>query len=1022
MTKLIFSFLIFFCALTFVFETKTQGQNNLQPVGLQVEYQTEPLGIGTKTPRFSWRLSDPNFTQNQKQTAYQILVATNKILLSKNNADVWNSGKVESDQSLLIPYSGKSELKSSREYYWKVHVFDQNGMPTAWSEPARFVTGILNELDWSNTSFNNAPWMKHPSAKRTQHIWFRKNLHLNNEPQAIFAHIASLGHHELYINGQKVDDSVLAPALTNFQKRLFYVTYDISKLLKKGDNTVAIWFSSGWASYDCLKLTPLLRAKINGLDSANQSVIFHSDSTWRCAVSNSSDAVEIFTFNNNGGEIVDARNENPDWNKPDFDDSQWENVATQTYDIELTPQDIPPSRIIETIPAKQIIDLGGGRYKIDFGKNFTGWLNLKFHGLSAGDKITIGSADDEKTFCDFNIRNFFISSGKDGEIFQNRFNYVAGRYANLELSQSVTNGVIEIEKAVYGKLDEPDATVDATEAVKKIVTSGKSNFAVIEITKAVGDPKPNVMKTLTINYKVNDKPQTLSVKDGETAVLLYGEWKQPPRLEDCTAYAVSTDLKRTGHFKSSNELFNKIYETDIWTFLANTQEGYTSDCPHRERCGYGEVATACSWGLGLPNFDAGAYYQKVVRDWGDVQIDNDWGNVAVRDRGDAQDDNGWVRHVAPQPNSIHWGGAMWSSAGMNVAMHHYQHYGDKQIIEMIYPTAKRWLEFLDANTKDGLLQQYHKKNNGHFLGDWLAPHSRSEFGNSIQAVYFNNCVYAMNLETFINFAKLLGREDDVTLYRERLKKLRQAIHAQFYNKANATYCTGTQVQNAFAILTGVTPNAKLEEPTEKHFFLDSIAAIAEDSVVGVTKGNELAKVAASIHNDLNGKHPYFDMGSSGLTVLLKYFVAHPEEGKTVAKILNKTEFPGYGYFIDQGETTWPEDWKIDVPSKIHTCYTGISGWLIKGLCGIQPDTRQPGYKHFIIRPQIVDEVTFAEASVESPYGRIFSRWERYNDGNDKKIIISVVVPPNTTASVYGPDGKNIVDPLPSGKYKLTIKN
>jgi alpha-L-rhamnosidase len=136
----LFSILIFFCGLTVIFATETQGQNNLQPVGLQVEYQTEPLGISTKTPRFSWKLSDPNFTQGQKQTAYQIFVASNKTLLSEDNADVWNSGKVESDQSVLVPYGRTNNLKSSCEYYWKVQVFDKDGKPTAWSEPARFVT------------------------------------------------------------------------------------------------------------------------------------------------------------------------------------------------------------------------------------------------------------------------------------------------------------------------------------------------------------------------------------------------------------------------------------------------------------------------------------------------------------------------------------------------------------------------------------------------------------------------------------------------------------------------------------------------------------------------------------------------------------------------------------------------------------------------------------------------------------------------------------------------------------------
>jgi alpha-L-rhamnosidase len=822
-------------------------------------------------------MNDPKHEKGRHQTGYHILVASSLKKLTETGADVWNSGRINSPQSLLVPFEGE-KLRSGSAYFWKVMVYDELSRPSKWSKPARFVTGVLDSAEW-----DAAPWIRHPDAPQTKHIWFRKNIKLKTVSEAALIHVASLGHHELYVNGKKADNSVLAPALTDFQKRLFYVTYDVSRLLKRGDNTVAVWFAPGWASYDCFKLTPLLRVKSDGLDAADGAT-FNSDASWRCAVSNSEDVRKIFTFNNNGGEIVDARGENSDWNKPGFDDSQWKNAATQNCDIKLVAQDIPPSRIIETISAKKITDLGNGKYKIDFGKNFTGWLNIKFRGLSAGDTVTIGSADDEKTLCDFNIRNFFISSGKDGETFQNRFNYVAGRYANLE-------GL-----------------------------------------------------------------------------------KKPPVLKDCSAYAVSTDLKRTGHFKSSSELFNKIYETDIWTFFANTQEGYTSDCPHRERCGYGEVATACSWGLGLPNLDAGAYYRKVVRDWCDVQTEDGWG-----------------RHTAPQPNNAHWGGAMWSSAGMNVAQHHYQHYGDREIIETVYPTAKRWLEFLHANTKDSLLAQYHLHNKGHFLGDWLAPHSRSEFGGSVQSVYFNNCVYAMNLETFIQFAKLLGRNDDAALYGERLDQLRKAIHAKFYDEKTATYCDGTQVQNAFALLTGVTPE---NEPDE--YLLSDFGMDGSSGTRVVTALTERERVAAHIHSDMNGEHPYFDMGSSGLTVLLKYLVAHPEEGGTAAKIMSRTTFPGYGYFIDQGENTWPEDWKINVPSKIHTCYTGIAAWFTKGLCGIQPDS--DGYRHFSVKPFIVDKVDFAEASVASPYGDIVSRWER----KGREIILSVTVPPGTSATVYIP--------------------
>jgi alpha-L-rhamnosidase len=833
-----------------------QPKSGLTPVELQCEYQTEPLGIDVPAPRFGWQLSDSKHVRGQAQTAYYMLVASSLDKLTETEADVWNSGKIDSPQSVLIPFGGE-KLLSSSAYFWKVRVYDKDGNPSEWSKPARFVTALLDPNEW-----NEAAWIHHPEAPRVKHIWFRKNLTLDAEPDAIFIHVASLGHHELYINGQKADDRVLAPALTNFDKRLFYVTYDISNLLKKGDNTVGVWYASGWANYDCFSQTPALRVRLDGKDDKGELLTLVSDETWRCAVSNSEDTRQVRTFDNNGGEIVDARAYIPDWNSPSFDDSQWAYAARAAGNdaVTLEAHDIDPSRVIDVFAAQKITDAGDGVYKIDFGKNFTGWLNIRFSGLSAGDTVVIGSADDDKSFADFNIYNVFVSSGKDGELFSNRFNYVAGRYANIKgLSQA---------------------------------------------------PKP----------------------------------------EDVTALAVSTDLQRTGKFNSSNELFNNIFETDLWTFLANTTEGYTSDCPHRERCGYGEVATATSWGIGLPNYDAGAFYRNIVRNWRDVQLPGGWG-----------------RNTAPQPNDYHWGGAMWSSAGLNVAWEHYLHYGDKQILELIYPTAVRWLEFLQANVSKGLLRKY-RDNDGQFLGDWLAPGSRNEFGSSRQALYFNNCVYAMNLETFVKIAILLDKSGDAALYDERLTALRLAIHAEFYDPNTGNYCDGNQVQQAFAVITGV----------------------AKDSIQ--------ARAKASITNNMRNEKQSVDLGSSGLVVVRQDLVAHPETAGLTASILNKTDFPGYGYFIDQGESTWPEDWKIDVPSKIHTCFTGIAGWLTKGLCGIQPDEKNAGYKHFTVKPFLVDEVNFAEASVGSPHGEIVSRWER----KDNKITLSVTIPPNTSATVYIP--------------------
>ncbi|MDR1623887.1 MAG: alpha-galactosidase, partial [Tannerellaceae bacterium] len=166
-------------------------------------------------------------------------------------------------------------------------------------------------------------------------------------------------------------------------------------------------------------------------------------------------------------------------------------------------------------------------------------------------------------------------------------------------------------------------------------------------------------------------------------------------------------------------------------------EGFTADCPHRERQGYGEVAFATAWGIGLPNYRSGAFYRNIVRNWTDVQ-----------------EADGWIHHTAPQINND-YGGPMWSSAGLNVGWEYYIHFGDKQILELVYPSARRWLEFLHAHTKDGLLIPY-KQHWGHFLGDWAAPGQRKEPGDSPQAMFFNNCVYVMNLETATQMAEALG--------------------------------------------------------------------------------------------------------------------------------------------------------------------------------------------------------------------------------------------------------------------------
>jgi hypothetical protein len=217
--------------------------------GLQCEYLTDPLGIDVQTPRFTWQLSDADHSRGQKQTGYQVLVARSPALLAEGRADIWDSGKVVSAQSALVPFAGK-KLASGENCFWKVRVWDKDKKPSAWSSPAHFSMGLLEPGDWTG------PWIKHPTAPVVDHIWFRKTFTLRKKAASAFIYVASVGYHELYINSQKVDARVLAPSLTRLDKRVLYVSRGETAWPEYWDDTkpsrihtcytgIAAWFIKG---------------------------------------------------------------------------------------------------------------------------------------------------------------------------------------------------------------------------------------------------------------------------------------------------------------------------------------------------------------------------------------------------------------------------------------------------------------------------------------------------------------------------------------------------------------------------------------------------------------------------------------------------------------------------------------------------------------------------------------------------------------------------------------------------------
>ncbi len=191
---------------------------------LRCEYLREPLAIETPAPRLSWKLAptDPA-AHGQRQCAWQVQVATTRARMETGRGDLWDSGWVASDQSQLIGYAGRP-LVTEQACCWRVRVQDERGQAPAWSAPANWTVGMLAPGDWTaqwigtDQQFQRQPGWPPPDNTMPD-PWLRKTFTLAAAPRRALLQVASVGYHEVYVNGQRVGDSVLMPCISDFTKR-----------------------------------------------------------------------------------------------------------------------------------------------------------------------------------------------------------------------------------------------------------------------------------------------------------------------------------------------------------------------------------------------------------------------------------------------------------------------------------------------------------------------------------------------------------------------------------------------------------------------------------------------------------------------------------------------------------------------------------------------------------------------------------------------------------------------------------
>ena len=408
---------------------------------LRTENLVNPLGIDTATPRLSWlSKSDKN---NTVQTSYHIIVASSKEKAERCEGDLWDSGEVQSAEQLWIPYAGKP-LKSNQRAWWRVRITTNKGK-SDWSWTATFGIGLLSESQWGSRWIGLERLM--PGEERGLHTrlaarYLRKEFQLKKEVKRATAYISGLGLYELYINGQRIGEQVLAPVPTDYRRSVMYNAFEVTDVLRQDANAVGVILGNG--RMFPMRQNKLYKSPVFGFPKCRFEMIVEyadgstekvrSDESWKVTADG-----PIRANNEYDGEIYDARMELGEWTLPGYDDSQWlkaerTDIPTGELRGQMTPNMCITSEThsICTTPHK-------GRVIIDFGQNMAGWVKVRIHGAE-GDTLRLRFAeklDDDGGLYTANLRDaqcedLYICNGREnGATWHPTFVYHGFRYMEV---------------------------------------------------------------------------------------------------------------------------------------------------------------------------------------------------------------------------------------------------------------------------------------------------------------------------------------------------------------------------------------------------------------------------------------------------------------------------------------------------------------------------------------------------------------------------------------------------------------
>lgn len=445
---------------------------------LRCEMLRNPQGIDVSNPRFSWQLESKQ--RNVQQQSYQLWVST----AAKGTGDAWNSGEVKSSGSIHISYAGQP-LRSATTYFWKLKVVTNKG--TVFSSGKEFFsTGLLNKEDWKAKwiGYDQAsPWDSITQWSRLSARYLRKEFDNSNTVKRATVYVSGLGLYELFINGNRIGDQVLAPNPTDYRKTFFYNGFDVTAVVKKGKNAIATVLGNGRfftmrQHYKTYKHNTfgfpklLLQLELEYADGTKNIIV--SDESWKLNVDG-----PIRTNNEYDGEEYDATKEFPGWKLAGFNDSQWMNPELVEAPLgKLSAQMSEPMKVMKSIAPLSLKKLSSGKYILDMGQNFSGWISVKNIKGKPGDKIVLRFAESLKPDGELYVANLRDAKVTDVYTFGDKplgeegwspsFVYHGFRYVEI----SVFPGEPQVNqfegKLVYDALETTGTFTSSNETLNKV--------------------------------------------------------------------------------------------------------------------------------------------------------------------------------------------------------------------------------------------------------------------------------------------------------------------------------------------------------------------------------------------------------------------------------------------------------------------------------------------------------------------------------------------------------------------------